>query len=546
MVAKDAMEIWDAMTIKPLCTFQSSGVITEFRRGVAYSPDCHSLASCSNKAIVIWDTQTGGEVTRVECKIPSEGLELVWSLDGKIIGAISSRVSETFTVYTYNILMGKMMLSDTLQSKDKPCIWAHKEAFQIMTTTAWDSKGCKVNIFEAGHTLYKVKAFSLSSFSSVGAFSPTTYQVSTCYQDTKNNYTLLVLDISNSEILLQEEGPYRYLNFSGDGNFFSASNVTGDHLFVWKYFSGHYVHWREFQQIPAPIKFSPNSSLILSCAGSLLHVLHTDFPPVTPAAKSVSTKSKNPKDAYPPGGGYIATTYRGDSTIMITNLCSKTPSSQFIDTGLEIKEIILTGNVLLVKDHKTLVAWLLTKEGVVSGASGNGRADANDSLWTISSQDLVPPNPPSQGGNSSFWARFLNREQTEVIDDEYLEFSVGNGVATIFNRSTASIHTYHLETGEILKLDKVPQHPKRYDFYHPHRDNCDLYHRDLAKQHKPPQGSWPVSQATLQDGWVKDPEGKCRLWLHPRWRGTENVADWFDDVTVLRIKNQSELIVIKL
>ena len=104
------MEIWNALTLQPLYTFQSSGTAIRFRCGVTYSPDGHSIASCSDNAIVIWDTQTGGEVTKVECKIPSNGLKLIWSLDGEMIGAISLQESGTLTVYTYNISMGKVLL----------------------------------------------------------------------------------------------------------------------------------------------------------------------------------------------------------------------------------------------------------------------------------------------------------------------------------------------------------------------------------------------------------------------------------------------------
>ena len=40
----------------------------------------------------------------------------------------------------------------------------------------------------------------------------------------------------------------------------------------------------------------------------------------------------------------------------------------------------LTGNVLLVVGSEIVVAWLLTKEGIVNGVSGNRRAGRGDSI----------------------------------------------------------------------------------------------------------------------------------------------------------------------
>jgi len=39
----------------------------------------------------------------------------------------------------------------------------------------------------------------------------------------------------------------------------------------------------------------------------------------------------------------------------------------------------------------------------------------------------------------------------------------------------------------------------------------------------------------MQEGWVKDPVGKYRLWL-PVEQRTFRDADWFDDVTTLQLR----------
>ena len=546
-VTEGFLRIWDALTFKPLSTLQSAEVATRFRCGLAFSPDGYSLAGCSDTGIVIWDTQTGGVVKKIECGITGSGLELTWALDGKSIGIISSRVLETLTMHIYNVAMGTMLLSYTLQSRDKPYLWAHDKSFRIATTTGWD-KGYRINIFEIDSTLTKIESFPFKSYSNLRTFSPTTYRISVSIpEDHTHSPELLILDIHNSEVLLQEAGSYGYSSFSPDADLFGAFN--GNHLLIWRYTSGHYTQWRKFQQTPTPLQFSPTSSSILGNAGTLLHVIHSDYSPTTLTMESVATTHTIPQDAYSPHSNYIVTTHPGESTITITNLCSQNPSpSQFIDTNLDISKIVLTGNVLLVKGSDTVVAWLLTEEGIVDGVCGNRRADQKDSLWSISSQDLTLQGVSSQEKNPSFWERLLQRDHGgKQKGDEYLEFSVGDGVAALRHRNGLGFYIYHTETGEILKPDKALLHPKQtwYRFHNPHQDDCDLYHHNLYKHHKTLESDWSVSQSTLQEGWVKDPEGKHQLWLHAHWRLGGNSMDWLNKVTTLRLKNSSELVIIK-
>jgi len=561
VVGEGAVEIWDAITIKLLSTFQSTKA-TRFRHGLTYSPDGHSLAGCSDTAIVIWDTQTGGEVTRIEYKISGNGLELVWSLDGKMIGTIS-QVLGTLTVNMFNIAAGTTLSSGMLQSRDQPYIWAHDKYFCVATTTAWDNKGCRVNIFEANPTLTKIESFPLQFYCNLKAFSPATYRISVSNTgDYNHDPELLILDIQTAVVLLKETGSYWHLSFSPDGSVFAA--FARDCLLVWRYTSGHYTQWREFQQTPTPLQFSPTSSSILGCAGSLLHIINMDYSPTTPTIESVITTHNIPRDAYSPHGTYIATTHYRKSTIMITNLHPQNPSpSQFIDTGFEISEIVLTGNVLLAKGSNTVVAWLLTEEGVVDGIFGNRRADHNDSLWDISLDDTNPQGTSSRDKIPSFWSRLLRQDHDKNDIDEqlalragdgHLAFAVGDGIAAIGYRNGFQIHTYHTGTGEIIKPNEANLHPKQawgpkqtwYRFHNPQgQDECDSYHRGLYKHHEPPKCDWPVSQTTLQEGWVKDTEGKHRLWLHARWRAAGNNIDWFDEVATLRLKNSSELVIVK-
>ena len=528
VVAEGAVEIWDALTLKLLSTLQPPKVTARFRRGLAYSPDGRSLAGCSDTAIVIWDTQTGGVVKKIECEVTGGGLELVWSPDGETIGAISSQVLETLTVYTHDVASATTLSPGTLQFGVRPYIWVHDKSFRIAATTARDHKSCRIIIFEVGPVLTEIESFPLRFHSNLGPFSPATYRISVSVAGDHNNQPeFLILNVRNSEVLLQETSNYRYVTFSPDGS--SLAAFAGDRLHIWRYDSGRYGLWREFRQTPTPLQFSPTSSSILGCAGALLHALYLDYSLV----ESVAATRGRPQDAFSPDGTYIATAHRGGSTVTITNLHPQNPSiSQFIDTDLEISTIVLTGNVLLVKGPETAVAWLLTEKGAVDGIFGNTRADRNDSLWDISPRALTDR-----------WARLLGRGSGD--DDKHLEFSVEDEIAAIkLNESV--IRVYNTGTGEILESAGTPLHlrPTWYRFHNRQRDECDLYHRDLCK-HRPPESGWPVSQAALREGWVKDPEGKHRLWLHGRWRSAGNDVVWLHNATTLRLRNATELVIVK-
>ena len=525
-VSKEAVEIRDALALKLLFTLRSAGTPTSLRRGLVYSPDGRSLAGCSDIGIIIWDTQTGGVVGKFECEVPGNGLELVWSLDGNTIGAISPLVSGTLTVRVYEIASGVMQSSGRVQSTGGGHLWPHDKTFRVMTTTK-DHKDSTINIYEVGSDLTKVEQFSFRSHPAFGVFSPTTYRISvTVARDRNRDPELLILNVRNSDVLLRETGSYWHISFSPDGTLVAA--FAGDRLPIWRYASGRYTRWREFQQTATPLQFSPTASSILGRGGALLHVLHFDFSPAAPG-----TERNRPLDAFSPYGTHIATTHRGESAITITNLHSQNVSpSQFIDTGLEISEMVLTGNVLLVKGSDTIVAWLLTEEGVVDGILDDRRADRNDSLWDVSPR-----------AHANVWARLLQRDGGGGDSENVLEFSVEGETAAIRNNGHV-VRVYHTGSGETLEPDKAPL-GTRYRFHNPRRDDCDIYRRDSRKRHEPLEYDWPVSQNTLREGWVKDPEGKHRLWLRPRWRSAGNDVDWLDKVATLRLKNSSELVVIK-
>lgn len=542
------VRLWDSLSLKPLSAFQSTKATIRLRHGLAFSPDGHSLAGCSDAGMIIWDTQTGGMVKEIGCEVPDSGLELVWALDGRTIGTIPSGVLKTYTMCIYDILVGDVLSSVTLQSWGEPYIWAYGKSFQIATTAAQYGKGYRIDIFEAGSTLIEIGSFPLKSHLYPEAFSPSTYRISVSIPESHHHKPeLLILDLHNSGTLLKETGSYGGSSFSPDASLFGA--FIGGHFSIWRYTSGKYTHWRELQQAGITLQFSPTSSSVLGNAHAYLYVIHSEYSSATLINVTTTPASSRPRDAYSPHGDYIVTTHRGESTATVTNLNSENPSpSQFIDTNLDIAEIVLTGNVLLVKGSDILSAWLLTGEGVVNGVSGNRRANQNDRLWSISSKDLTLQDTASQDKNPSFWTRLLQRENSgKQKDDHYLEFSVGHRITTLGYRNGYDYCMYNMETGEILKMDKALLHPKQtwYRFQNSHKDDCDLYHHNLYKDNETLECSWPISQNSLHEGWIKDPDGKHRLWLPAYWRLAGDELTWFNKTRTLRLKTQAGLFVIK-
>ena len=534
-VTEEAVEIRDGLTLKLLSTLQATKVTAKFRSGLAYSPDGQSLACCSDTAIIIWDAQTGGVVKKILCEVIHSGLTLVWSLDGKRIGTLSWRALETYPVAIYDVTSGAILSSSTLQSRDGPFLWAHDRTFRAITT-AGDYDDRTVNILEIGSTTVGVESFPFRFHPSLRAFSPTTYRVSISIVGGHiHDSELLILDIHNSEVLLQEAGSYWCLSFSPCGRLFAA--FGGAYLRIWKYTSGRYTQWKEFQQAEMPLGFSPALTSILGCTHNLLYVLHLDGSPTTHGKGFATITHSQPLDAFSPDGTYIATGHCQKGTITITNLHSQNPSPyQFIDTGLEISAMVLTGNVLLVKGSDKIVAWLLTEKGAVDGAFSNVRVNHHNSLWNISSQDSNPGLPallqqlPSGGPGY----------------ESYLEFSVRDQIAVVRHFGCV-VCMYHTGTGEIVESAEALQDPERtwYHFHSPPQDGCDLYHHDSHRHIGLHKCDWPVSQTTLQGGWVKDPEGQHRLWLHTRWRAPESDVDWFDKVMTLRLRTSIDLLVVK-
>jgi hypothetical protein len=138
----------------------------------------------------------------------------------------------------------------------------------------------------------------------------------------------------------------------------------------------------------------------------------------------------------------------------------------------------------------------------VDGVIGGRQVGPSDSIWTIS--------------QSRFPWTFRVEGQVGVI-------KLGED----------ALHFYHTETGEVLHPTQAPRHfsSRWYHFSEALHGRDYLCYHNLSQCDTPPEDSWQISQATVREGWVKDPEGRHRLWVPAEWRTDWDPADWREDVT---------------
>jgi len=484
-----AVEIRNQLTLELITILQPPETIPYLTGPLAYSPDGRSVACASNIAIIIWDIQTGGVAKEICCGANS--VSLVWSSNGGSICTLNFEPLWTFTVHTYDVSSGTASSPGTLRSEVNPHLWTVDESFRVMTVM-WPGHFTRaIDIFEVGSTLTKIQSFSPRSSSGIVGmtFSPTTHRISFLGYG-----KLSISDVRSSENLLHTEGYFFSQCFSSDGSLFAAS--LGEIVWVWKYDSGHYALCGQFQfqgLHNPPLQFSPTpSSSILGHSEDILEVLRLRELPTAPEFRHRQYVGLSRS------GTHIATAHKMESTVTITDILAQTPP-QFIDTGVVIEELVLTGNVLLVKGSEQVVAWLLTEEGLVDGVTGDRRVGHGDSIWTL----------PFHFG----W-----------------EVGVKGQVGVIRQDYETKQHVYRTYTGEVLRPTQIlPRLPN--DSSDSGLGRNHLRFHNLPQFNAPLEDKWQTSRATVREGWVKDAEGKHRLWVPVEWRRDWDPEDWLHGVT---------------
>jgi len=493
--ADEDVEIRDAFSSELVTTL--TGSVAHPGGKLAYSPDGRLLAHLSG-ALIIWDIQTGGIAEKVQC-YESYPDSMVWSLDGRTIG-----ITKGSAVHVYHVGRYTMRSVGTLQSHSGIHLWAHSGSFRTMAT-GLDGQVFTIEIFEVGSDLTKIESFHIESWGQdhrIESFSPTTYRISIRVRN-----QLRVLDIRNSECLLEEEGGFSHC-FSSDGSLFAARQHPNN-IHIWKYTSSSYTPWRKFR-IQAfrhlPLQFSPNLSSILGCFRGVLQVHRLDGRPIV-----TRPDSHTPLAVISHCGTYMITGHHGNDTITITNLLSKTPQ-QLVDTDMEVVELAITGNILLVLDSGTITAWKLTEEGAVEGVPAGRRVGRGNSIWTVS----IPDNP-----------KFTIKDRSVTIE----------GMGKV-------IHVYQTASG----LGEGPE-PAQARFHNSEYSSRDMYcgrhylhYRRAGKEALFPEDNWPAPLVGSQVVWVKDPEGRHRLWVPFEWRAYS--AGWLYNIATLWLDCGREGVVI--
>ena len=399
---QNIVEVRDPLTSELVSSFRHINHTPRLVGPLAYSSDGRSLCCGSDTSIVIWDIQTGGMVREVAYNdtldTPSS---LVWSLDGRTIGAVL-RGDQAWAAVVYDVTSGGILSRGTLDSADEPYLWAHDKTFRVMVVPRESgSEPQSIDILEVWPTLALVRSFPLSlelshqqSFS-VKSFSPISHHLSISV--TGKNQRLLVLDVHYPRwSLLDEEGFSSIHCFSSDGKFFAAFLRGGVHVWMYTgnprmdiYNFASYVPWRElpdqgwYPNNPRS-QFSPASSSILGHFGGILQVWYLDD-------HSARGTDGGPYVLIPPHATYIVTARPRGTIVTITNHISQ-PHPQLINTGTIILGFALTGNVLLVAGSNTIVAWRIAESGAVNGVFDNRTAGLGDRIWAIS-QNLGPAPP---------------------------------------------------------------------------------------------------------------------------------------------------------
>jgi len=515
--ALGCVEVRDPLTSELLSTLRPDKPAYQLMGPLAYSPDGRSLCGASNTSIIIWDVQTGGVAKEIECD-DLDGLKLlVWSLDGKTIGAIL-QWKEIWTVCTYNVISGKKTLGSMFKSVDVAHLWAHGESFRVMTTrhsdipevTAFDPQrplpskpygGRTINYLEVGPALTQVRSFhvSVGQYDRIESFSPISNHISVSASG-----QLLILDDRNSERLSEQDGFSRSHRFSSDGNFFAAAPHGSIH--VWKYtrdLDSGYTPWRVFPTDPGlsfsfirHLRFSPTSLSISGNFGGDAQVWHLDDLPTAPVA------NHGRHTIFSPHGVYIVTANRWESTVAIINLRSQTPP-QSIDTGTPILGLALVGNILWAVGLGTIVAWRLTEEGRVDGVPDNRIASHSDSIRSVSSTEAT------------------------VLP----EFSVKGQTGFIALNGTV-IYTYNTGSGE-----KVEDRPDPFGRW------CSLEDTSRGRYHLNDERLRSIKDSSKV--WAGNPEVRHRLWLPIEWRIWGNRIKFFHDIGILQLELETGLIIIR-
>jgi len=519
--------IWDIITLEKHSTLQFINPTilwdSEHPGVLAYSSDGYYLAGCFGSVFTVWDIQTGGVVKEFECGT-AKGLpkSLVWSLDGKTIGAVFLTEVGAWVVHIYDVTSGGIESTSIFQSLLQPHLWSYSNSLWVMVVLNEEGSQAMINIFKIWPipTGNPTESFSinldLQNELPIISFSPATYRIAVVTYKNGSPHALLAFDIQSSKVLLEKIDYFSTHCLSPDGSSLVASGWKGC-ISVWKYTSEQNYHiWAEFLfwgnglEDPHGCQFSPDSSSILISRDDCLEVQHLDDP------QDSQPMGRQQFGVFSTDGTYVVTaSYYGES-FTITELYGH--SSQYIITPFGICGLALTGNILLVLGDDEIVGWRLTAEGTVDEASDDRRGGYENSIWTKRCLGGLP------------------------------QFQIEGNVGVI-ELSKEDHFYYNTETGEELRpiLAEVPLPSSSWQaLYGTELNYLPSSYHDFVINYF--EDDPPVSMPWYQEGWVRYPEGEHQhiLWLPNHWRPDWHEGHWIDNARAIRLVTASGLVIIKL
>ena len=565
-----SVEVWDALTLEKRSTLQPTNPHTIETRGpynylpdvLAYSPGGCSLAGCFGSAIIIWDVQTGGVVKEIEGKaVDCPPQSLVWSSDGTTICTIFPAWGRTWDVVTWEVASGKRAPIGRFRSLATPFLWSNNDSLRVMVMQSENNDsddsddsddncdiddndnddGCSratVDILEVWPSFidHPIESFSIEVNpynTPLISFSPSTYRISVTADD--EDGTLFAFDIRNSKVLFQKEGHISQGHLSPDGSLLAAC-ILGD-TSIWKYTSEQgYVLWRKFSfwdnegRTLWGHQFSPTSSSILISSDRFLEVRHLRDPQTDPPIQS-----RYSYDRFSTNGAYVVTASHRGPTITITNL--RKNLSQSIHVEFDIRDLALTGNVLLAHGVGVVIGWRLTAEGMVDKVPDDRREGDHDGrLWAM----VLP-----RDRHPSFW---VSSNIGAIISSR--PFICYDRFDMHLNRSGGLWMYYDTETGKEYKPVSVEVPPSSSPSWKPlysRRSNFGAQSSFSCHDFVHLEDDPPISMPWYAKGWVKYPGGehRHRFWLPAHWRPGWSEVHWIDDVTTLRLITASGLVIIQ-
>ena len=370
------IEILDPATLEQLHTFKPRST----NGWLSFSPDSHLLTQFGDdREVTTWDLQTGGQISTIPptLNLSSECFSSTYSIDGKMAAAAYQDPYNDVTISTYNLLSGTHGYSHhVLGGHVVAPIWTDGECLQFVTL-----KPGNITVWQVGftpiHTLTKVETF------------PTPYKIkysrNISFLPTHSLFAFPgqgIWDVRDSRLLLKipNSDSYSRMSFSSDGHFFVCGHpYAGIHL--WEESPAGYVPCRELGSgigYRRTLLLSPNGKSIIASGDHETWLWHTTDPITSSSVSTLPTGDSRFLLDFSPDGSLAATAREWGNMAVVLDLKSGNPRL-VIDTGMKIRDLWVTGDIITVFDEEKVIAWKLSGGDHVL----NARVTINNSVWSI-------------------------------------------------------------------------------------------------------------------------------------------------------------------